>query len=335
MSNTLILMKGILCAGKSTIVDKLKQEYNAVLLSSDTLRQIYSLDQMSNEVFDIITKMAHDSLKQGRNVIIDETNLTHKRHRHYLQIAKKHNAKFECHYVIAHPYIWEQNAQKRIDEAWHDYDMDRMYMVRQSMYKGLGYPFEKEFDKITYHVTDIEVDKFSLDYVKHFYQNHKDTFLNNTEQFFATLYHCGFLKDVLPELYAIYGFNQENKHHNLTLEKHTYRLCQNLQDKNEVMVWAGVLHDLGKVTNGIKQRHDDGNCSYIGHQGASTEIAHCILTRLGFERDFVQEVCEIVNKHMFLSYGDEISKKSIDFLGQELYNKLVAFRESDMNAKDK
>lgn len=325
----LILMKGISCAGKSVIVEQLKVDEDAIILSSDSLRQSLGLDKKDPSVFGVINKMAHEYLRNGKTVIIDATNLTHKRHSHYRTIARKHKVAYECHYVISHTYLWEENAQERIQTRWNDYTMDKMLDIRQKMYMGLCFPLKWEFDNIVFHVSDIDSSAFAINFFKHYYNRHKDLFINDIENFLKPLLHCGFLDDIMPEVKAMYGFDQNNPHHNLTLEKHTFKVCNNLKDKSEVMIWAGLLHDIGKVTKGIQKERQDGSCTYLGHQGASTELAFCILHRLGFSIDFVRDVCEVVNKHMYLPYEGEVNPRTIDFLGQDLYKKLLDFREVD------
>lgn len=333
-NHKLILMKGITCAGKSTIVEQLKVDENAIVLSSDSLRQSLGLNNTDPSVFGVINKMAHDFLNRGTSVIIDATNLTHKRHNQYREIAQNKGVAYECHYIITHPYLWEKNAQERIQTLWTDYTMEKMFNIRQVMFRGLAFPLDKEFDNVIFHVSDIEVDPFSINFFKHYYNEHKDLFLENPEEFFKPMIQCGFMDDVMPEFMATYGFDQQNPNHNLTLEKHTYKLCENLKDKSEVMVWAGLLHDLGKVVKGIQSRKENGDCAYIGHQGASTEIAFCILNRLGFPIDFIREVCILVNKHMFLPYEGTLRPQTIEFLGQELYQDLLDFRQADLLAKE-
>lgn len=332
-NHKLILMKGISCAGKSTIVEELKQEENTIILSSDSLRESLGLEKTDNSVFDMINKMAHDYLNQGKTVVIDSTNLTHKRHTHYREIARKHGVEYVCYYVITHPQIWEENAQVRIETKWKDTSMDKMLNIRQKMYMGLCFPMRKEFDSVVYRFVTPSVNPHSLNFFKHYYNENKELFLTKTEEFFEPLKRCGYLEDVFPELFAIYGVDQENEHHTLTLDKHTFKVCENLKEKNEANVWSALLHDLGKMTKGIKQQKENGGCTYIGHHGASTEIAFCVMNRLGFPIEMIEEVCLLVNKHMLLPYEGTLKPRTIDFLGQDLYQKLIAFREADKNAK--
>lgn len=329
----LILMKGISCASKSTLVPVLEDKYKAKVLSSDTLRKELDLSDMDSSVFKIITEKTNEYLSSGISVIVDATNLTAKKHNHYKSIANKHKAHLICHYVITHTDLWERNAQSRIDTLWTNYSMDKMFEIRQSMYQALRFPTLNIFDEIHYHINDVEFNEDNINSFMDYYDENKDLFLNDVTSFLKPLYKNSLLLGVLPEVYKMYGFDQQNKNHTLTLEKHTFKLCDNLEEKTEVLVWAGLLHDVGKLVKGIKQEKEYGTCSYIGHAGASTELTMCILTRLGFSISFAEEVANIVNLHMYLPYEGKLKQSKINQLGESTYNQLLKFREADKTAK--
>lgn len=333
MTTKLILMKGISCASKSTRVKGLKDTYNAVVLSSDTLREEYNLSDTDNSVFKIIDEKALELLTNNTSVIIDATNLSAKKHRRFKTLANKTNSKFICHYVVTHPVLWEEHAKKRIETKWTDYTMDKMYEIRQKMYQGLSFPTYLEFDEIHYHIKDIEVDDVHINQFKEYYITHLDLFLNDTKSFMLELYNNGLLEKVMPEVYNMYGYDQQNMHHKLTLENHTFKVCSGMTNKTEVNIWSALLHDVGKLTKGIKSLKPSGDYSYIGHAGASSEMSLCILNRLKFELDFSEKVSNIINKHMYLPYEGMLKKSKIDQIGEELYQTLQEFRIADINAK--
>jgi CRISPR/Cas system-associated endonuclease Cas3-HD len=101
------------------------------------------------------------------------------------------------------------------------------------------------------------------------------------------------------------------------------------------MTWAALLHDTGKH---FCKEFVDGKryASFIGHENVSAQLACNLLLSLGYSTDFVLDVVEIIQNHMkLLSIGDSEKgkKKLLDFVGQEVYNKLVRFKEADTNAK--
>lgn len=334
MNNKLILMKGIPCSGKTTYIEEMKQDKNTIVLSSDGLRETLGLDRKDNSVFGMIDKMLHDYLNQGKDIIIDATNLTHKKHTHYRKIARKHRAEYVCCYVFSNPKIWEEYAKQRIEEKWTDYDMETMFKIRRNMFAGLCFPLKNEFDEIRYRFLDETINPNSKNFFKHYYKKHLDLFLNNPKEFFKPLKSCGYLYDVFPELDKAYGFDLKSKSSNLTLDEHIFKLCENIEEKKEVNIWSAILHDLGKVVDGIQQTDEQGNCFYMGHQGASTEIAFLVLNRFDFSIEMIEEVCTIVNKHHYVSYTKNMKQKSKAFLGHDLFDKITKFQEADKKSKN-
>lgn len=333
MNKKLILMKGISCASKSTIVKELESRYNAIVLSSDILREEYRLSDTDNSVFKIIDDKACEILLRGESVIIDATNLTMKKHNRYKQLASKCNANLICHYVVTHPEIWKLHAKKRIETKWKEFTMDDMFHIRQKMFQGLSFPMKSEFDEIYYHIKDIDIEDNFIVQFKKYYKDHLELFLTNTKAFFKPLYDNGLLEKVIPEVYNMYGYNQQNRHHKLTLENHTFKVCDNIVNKTEENIWSALLHDVGKLAEGIKQIKSTGDYSYIGHAGASSEMSLCILNRLGFDLEFSNKVSIIINKHMYLPYEGTLKKSKIEKIGQDLYQTLQEFRIADINAK--
>lgn len=332
MESKLILMKGISCSSKSTVANELKAKYNATILSSDDIRDELGIDYKTNDVFKIIDDRASTLLSNGSSVIIDATNLTMKKHRRYKELAKKCKVPLYCHYIITHSDIWENYAKKRIETKWTHLNMNDMYDIRQNMYLALSSPMKSEFDKIIYHITDIKIEEDFIKEFKDYYNNNLDLFLNNTKEFMVPLYENGLLEKVIPEIYNMYGFDQMSTYHELTLENHTFKVCDELVTKTEENIWAALLHDVGKLTNGIRRKKTTGYYSYVGHAGASSELAMCILNRLGFDIDFCESVSTIVNKHMYLPHQGRLKDSKVKELGPDLFNKLREFRVADHNA---
>lgn len=84
----LYMTVGLPGSGKSHWCNKHKDELNAVVHSSDAIREELGdvNDQSKNaEVFEILHKRIKDDLRSGKNVIYDATNLSRKRRIHFMQ----------------------------------------------------------------------------------------------------------------------------------------------------------------------------------------------------------------------------------------------------------
>lgn len=326
---SITLLKGISCSTKSTSLKSLSFE-NTKVLSSDELRAKYNLDDTDNSVFVIVFDLMEKYLKEGYSVILDSTNLSTKRHNRSKNLVEVYNTSFNCKYHIVHPYLWESFALNRINSRWTNYSMEEMLKIRKCMFTALSYPFKDEFDNFELIVKDIPINKSCIDNFNRYYNENKELFLNDTRMFFKPLYKNGLLKKVFPELFNTYGLDQNNSHHNQTLDEHIFSVCENIPLKSEEMIWSAVLHDLGKIIRGIATDKEDGNVTYEGHAGASTEIAICVLKRFGFDREFIDSVTRIVNRHMYLPYVGKLKKSKVDKLKiNGLYDKLVMFRIAD------
>ena len=140
--------------------------------------------------------------------------------------------------------------------------------------------------------------------------------LYNVKEYFQLLHETGALKIILPEVDRMFGYDQNNSHHEYTLEKHTlegvHRSTQNLKVR-----WAVLLHDIGKPdTAAVK----NGQLSFHNHQSVGAKMAHDIMTRLKFPNDFRDFVVESVLRHMgtFDSYKKSAIKKLYDVFGEDL-----------------
>lgn len=106
----LILMVGLSGSGKSTIAKEIAEQENAVIVSSDLIREELSFyeDQSQNrEVFNIFYDRIKDNLHKGNTVIADATNITVRTRKRIVDIGINENA-----YIIA--YVIRKDYQSCI-----------------------------------------------------------------------------------------------------------------------------------------------------------------------------------------------------------------------------
>lgn len=144
----LFIMIGLSAAGKSTIAKELAKDYEAVIVSSDSIRKEICgnvSDQSKNEeVFKLFHKRIRKYLHEKRNVIADATNITMKSRRAIINNVKKMDIE-----IIA--YI----VPKKIEDCIKD-NVEREYIVQEEVIykqmKRFQIPFlEEGFDKIIVH----------------------------------------------------------------------------------------------------------------------------------------------------------------------------------------
>lgn len=89
----LFMMVGIPASGKSYVSEKIAKRENAIIYSSDIVRQKLSMDASSDlqniRLFDIMYDMIRQELANGNNVVLDSTNTYRKYRKPFLQSLTK------------------------------------------------------------------------------------------------------------------------------------------------------------------------------------------------------------------------------------------------------
>ena len=100
----LICMCGVAGSGKSTKAKELAKWYNAVIVSTDAIREELfgdaSIQKNNKKVFEIAFARVAEALQNGKAVIFDATNLTIKDRAKVLEIGEKWNRGFNVIYVM-------------------------------------------------------------------------------------------------------------------------------------------------------------------------------------------------------------------------------------------
>lgn len=324
MNQFIYLLKGVTGAGKSTYANKLSIETGAIIVSTDDIRKTYNMSVNSMEAIPKQKIIVEEHLKAGKSVIVDGSNLKKGADNYYLQLGSIYKAKVVLIYLATHPLQWEKNIERRGN------DREVFLEIRHKMYGALTFAGIEKFDEVKIIVNDIME---PISGFQNFYLNNRNIFIENPRKFIELLKER--FGDIFPEFDKCIGYDQENIHHKQTLDEHILSVAEYLSNKgeDEIMIWSAILHDLGKVVDGIKEVDETGNASYKGHAGASTDIGACVLTRFGFNDDFIFKVLPIVNRHMYIPYEGKLSKNKKNSLGKGIYDKLVIFREADKESK--
>ena len=133
----------------------------------------------------------------------------------------------------------------------------------------------------------------NIDYQK-MYRDSLESLL--TSQDLTTTIRANFdiLLSIIPELSPMIGFEHMHPYHHLDVWEHTL-LAMSLAPEEEFDTrLALLLHDIGKPHSWSQ----DGNVRHFyNHANVSEQMSRVILERLGYEPQYVNEICDIVKVH--------------------------------------
>ena len=301
----LTIMVGLSASGKSTVAENLAKKTNAVVISSDKIREelfnnVNDIEHNS-QVFGELNKRVKNTLQQGKDVIVDATNLTIKSRKNVLNTARQvKNGGMEVKtiaYIMPKPYeICIKEDSERDRTVGKD--------VIMSQLKKFQIPFYEEgFDEI----------------IIHKFMNKKVT---SQEEF----------EDLI---YGMEGFDQKTKYHKHDLFTHTMKCYNNVAKKvgneNPCLIVASLLHDVGKMsTQNIKE---DGSANYLSHENVGTYQLLDILRITG-------DICNTINTLFYINYhmlpfnwnNEDTLKKYEQLFGTEKFKYLKILHECDKDA---
>ncbi|HHV30306.1 MAG TPA: AAA family ATPase [Clostridium sp.] len=296
--NKLIMMVGLPGSGKSTLAKELSLRENAVLHSSDDLREELFGDagnQDSNElIFQELHRRIYRDLSDGKSVVYDATNSSYKKRKVFLEALRIECYK-EC-YMVVTPYekCLRQNStrSRRVPDT-----------VIENIYKGIFIPqYFEGWD-------NIEVAR-----------NYDDTFD---------------IAELFDDLDAI---SQDNPYHTLTIGEHCKKCMEYIKEycDNDVLEIAALMHDVGKKFT-KKFEDSKGNptevAHFYGHQNVSAYMSLFYLKQL--PKGKMLEIAKYIQWHMHPMNisTSKARRRTINLLGEEFYNNLLMLHEADIYAK--
>lgn len=131
----------------------------------------------------------------------------------------------------------------------------------------------------------------------------------------------------IPEITAMFGFDQHNPHHDKDVWNHTAAVVQSIPPQ-PVLRWAAFLHDIGKPM--CFSVGDDGVGHFYGHAEKSTETADSILSRLRFDTAGRERITKLIRYHdLPLLPEKKPLKRLMNKLGEEAVRRLILLHKAD------
>lgn len=136
----------------------------------------------------------------------------------------------------------------------------------------------------------------------------------------------------IPEIEVMFGFDQNNPHHNKTLWKHTTSAVSHIEP-NLVLRLTMFFHDIGKP---LAQKYDEVKklCHYKGHNRFSSAITENVLKRLKYSNEIIENVCLLIKYHdVRFSDNKKQIKHVMAAIGEENFSKLLKVQKADLLAQ--
>lgn len=322
----LIVLVGLPASGKSAIAEELKVEHNAILLSSDALREELLGDvnnqDKNTDIFVELYKRANKYLNGGENVILDATNINRKRRIHLINNEIKAE-EYHAYYMntpVGMCLYNDSNRERKVG-----------FEVIDRMYKNMHIPTLLEgWNSVKYVNGECETESFYKDMFQILLSQDDHDYL--FEQ----------LSKIIPEFEEIIDVPHDSSYHSFSISRHIYHVHQyvlnNYKGKRPLeMRTAALFHDIGKWY--CKSFHNyKGDlkrfASFIGHENTSAQTACVVLHRLGYSDEFIKYVVDLIQFHMLpMNMSVKTEKRLRQLLTKEAYDDLMFLHEADLSAK--
>ncbi|WP_162356890.1 ATP-binding protein [Metabacillus mangrovi] len=320
------MMIGLPGSGKSTYAEKLAKEIDAVVFSSDLLREELLgdvQDQSRNDfIFEELHKRINLHLADGGNVIYDATNTNRKRRKHLINHVIKCEVK-HAYYVNEHyETVLQRNNQRERKVS---------KTVIDKMYKAMQIPFVNEGWNEVIMVSSETNTADSRESLLNLITADREHDLLFSE-----------LQIHIPDFQSIFNVPQDSSYHSFSISRHTFHVWKKILDEYEgadklQMLWAALFHDLGKgfCKSFINFKGEPTRyASFIGHEYVSSQLAVYWLTKLGYGQPFIHLTTGLIQMHMIPMNASEKKMKEVrQLMGEDAFEKLLILHEADMEGK--
>lgn len=148
------------------------------------------------------------------------------------------------------------------------------------------------------------------------------------------LLQTGEIKDIIPELMKLKGFDQQTPYHDKDVLDHTMAVLDSIKPKLHLRM-AALLHDISKPECFTVDAKGQGH--FYGHHIKSAEVSEKILKRLGYGDEFIKEVRVLIQYHYIKEIISNVKekgiKKFIESVGEERLDDMLELVRADMAGK--
>lgn len=211
------------------------------------------------------------------------------------------------------------DPQKRIEE-------DKLRLMRVVRFTArFGFEIENEtYQAVFFHAS--EISSVSVERVAD--EMTKILEVRDKRRAMQLLFELTLLHTILPEIAVMAGCEQPPQFHpEGDVFEHTIQALEYLpQDASETLLWAALLHDVGKPPT---QTFED-RIRFSGHDKKGMYLTQEILHRLKFSNDFIDQVASLVENHMKFTAVEVMRKSTLKrFLGLPHFDEHLELHRAD------
>jgi len=327
MSNLHVLI-GLPAVGKSTRSKEMSDELNAIVLSSDNLREELLgdvNDQSQNEmIFNELHKRVNQYLAEGKDVIYDATNLNRKRRMHLIKNELKADKYFAYYFISTLGECLYNDSQRERKVGFEV--LNRMYTSAQIPTINEGW------SDVKFIHPELKLDRFYSERFEYLLsdesQNHEDLMEE--------------MMKVVDSFEDVYDIPHDSRYHSFSISRHIFYVYEFVMknyksNRKKEMLIASLFHDLGKgwCKSFINYKGEEKRyASYIGHEFVSAQLACYWLSVLGYEDNFIKYIVDLVQFHMTpMDMSSKQERKLRELLTVEQFEDLMFLHSADLNAK--
>ena len=144
---------------------------------------------------------------------------------------------------------------------------------------------------------------------------------------------------IIPELYPMIGFKQNNPYHLYDVWEHTLHCLEFLsnsvtgEDFDDISLRLAILlHDIGKPVCYTEDANGIGH--FYGHAKVSEEVTRIILKELKCSNEIIRNVCELIHYHdVTFTVNKSFVKRMLNKIGEEQFRRLLLLRKCDLHGQ--
>lgn len=168
----------------------------------------------------------------------------------------------------------------------------------------------------------VSSERISKEFSKLLCGSHVDFILRRYKEVFAVF---------IPEISTMFHFDQNTKHHNKDLWRHTVSAVKNTPP-DDLLRTTMLLHDIGKPMSVYTDKK--GASHFPNHQKLGAAMSTTILKRLKYPSSFISTVNLLIENHdNRLTPNSAVVKRCMRDLGADNTKKLLTIQRADILAQ--